>query len=101
MKQRWWLVGLALALLVAVLSPLASPHPDGLERVAQEQGFSGAAQAPWYQLIPDYVLPGVQNEAASKVLSGVLGTALLFGVMWGAGRVITRRRPSSESDRAR
>ena len=30
---RWWLVGLAIAILVVVvLAPLASPDPDGLER---------------------------------------------------------------------
>ena len=33
-SRRLWIAGLGIALLVALLSPLASPHPDGLERVA-------------------------------------------------------------------
>jgi hypothetical protein len=36
----WWVVGLAIAaLVVIVLAPLASADPDGLERVAEDQGF--------------------------------------------------------------
>ena len=41
-RRRWWLVGLAVALLVViVLAPLASSAPDGLERVAIDAGFAG------------------------------------------------------------
>jgi hypothetical protein len=29
-KRHWWAIGLFAALAVAFLSPLASPHPDGL-----------------------------------------------------------------------
>ena len=34
-----WVAGLVLALLLAVASPLASKHPDGLIRVAEQYGF--------------------------------------------------------------
>ena len=35
MRRRWWLIGLAIAgIVVLVFAPLASPYPDGLERVA-------------------------------------------------------------------
>ena len=95
MKKRWWIAGLALALLVAVLSPLASSHPDGLERVAEDQGFIGHALAPAFHLIPDYVFPGVDNEALATILSGVVGTVVLFGLMFGVGRLLARRHTAS------
>jgi len=91
MKSRWWLVGLALALLVAILSPLASAHPDGLERVAEDKGFIEAAQDPWYEIIPDYVLPGVSNETVATILAGIVGTVLMFGLMFGLGKVLAKR----------
>ncbi|MHB0858179.1 MAG: PDGLE domain-containing protein [Anaerolineae bacterium] len=95
MKNKWWIVGLALALLVAVLSPLASSHPDGLERVAEDQGFGGAALDPWYEVIPDYVFPGVADERLATILAGVVGVVVLFVVMWGVGRLMARRQSAS------
>jgi cobalt/nickel transport protein len=36
----FWLTGLAASLLIAgVVSPFASPNPDGLDRVSQDHGF--------------------------------------------------------------
>lgn len=91
MKGTWWIIGLALALLVALLSPLASPHPTGLERVAEDQGFIEQARGPWYEIIPDYAFPGIENEAVATMLAGVVGTLLLFVVMVGLGKLVTRR----------
>jgi len=75
-----WIGGLAIALALAVASPLASSHPDGLEWVAEEQGFIGAAQANPYNIIPDYVLPGVPDEALATILAGIVGVIIVFGV---------------------
>lgn len=91
MRGSWWIIGLALALFVALLSPLASPHPDGLERVAEDQGFSEQARAPWYEAIPDYVFPGIRNESTATMVAGVVGALLLFGVMLGIGKLMARR----------
>lgn len=88
-----WGVGLAIALLLAILSPLASAYPDGLERVAEQQGFLNAAQDPTYNIIPDYVFPGVSNEAAATILAGIVGTLLVFGVALGIAYA-RRRRPA-------
>ncbi len=35
-RVKWWHVGLLLSLAVALLSPLASASPDGLEKVAED-----------------------------------------------------------------
>jgi cobalt/nickel transport system permease protein len=75
-----WVGGLAIAVLLAVASPLASSHPDGLEWVAEQQGFIDAAQANSYDIIPDYVLPGVPDEALATILAGTIGVVIVFGV---------------------
>jgi len=78
--RAMWVVGLVIALALAILSPLASSHPDGLEWVAEQKGFLDAAQGPVYDLIPDYVFPGVSNEALATILAGILGALIVFGV---------------------
>lgn len=78
-----WVGGLVIALLLAILSPLASAYPDGLEWVAEQKGFLDAAQEPLYEIIPDYVFPGIPNEALATILAGVFGTLIVFGVALG------------------
>ena len=90
MRKYWWVLGIALALVVAILSPLASSHPDGLERVAEDHGFIEKAREPWYQVIPDYLLPGVQSEGLATILAGVVGTLLMFAILFGLGRLIRK-----------
>jgi cobalt/nickel transport system permease protein len=75
-----WVVGLIIALALAIASPLASAYPDGLEWVAEQRGFLDTAQGPAYQIIPDYVVPGVSNEALATILAGVVGTLIVFGI---------------------
>lgn len=88
MKLKWWHGALILALLLAVLSPLASSSPDGLERVAEDQGFIERARDAFFNLIPDYVLPGIPHEALATILAGVIGTLLIFGIVYGLGRLL-------------
>lgn len=79
-KPRWWVVGLLIAVVAAILSPLASASPDGLERVAEELGFIQAAGDASFNLISDYAFPGVGNEALATLLAGIVGTLLVFGL---------------------
>ena len=87
-----WGAGIAIAVILAVLSPLASAHPDGLEWVAEEQGFLAAARGPVYEIIPDYVLPGISSEALATILAGVVGVGLVLIVVLGVAYA-RRRRP--------
>jgi hypothetical protein len=95
--KKWWLIGLGAALLLATLSPLASGSPDGLERVAGDKGFLDAAQSSPFQVIADYVFPGVQNEALATILAGWLGVIVVFGAVYGIGWLITRKKHPSPS----
>ncbi len=88
-----WVGGLVIALLLAVLSPLASAHPDGLEWVAEQKGFLDTAQQPLYNLIPDYVFPGISNEALATIVAGIVGTLIVFGVA--LGLAFWRRRKTA------
>lgn len=91
MKIKWWHVGLLIALGLAILSPLASPWPDGLEKVAEDKGFIETALEPAFEIIPDYVFPGVGNEALATILAGLAGTLILFGLSYGVGALLKRR----------
>jgi len=93
-----WSGGLVIALLLAVLSPLASAHPDGLEWVAEQQGFLEAAQEPLYNIIPDYVFPGISNEALATILAGIVGTLIVFGVALGVAKRTADRRRQTGND---
>jgi len=91
---RWTLVGLAVAIALVLLSPFASPHPDGLERVAENLGFIEAARSAPYEVIPDYVFPGISNETLATIAAGVTGTILVFGIAVGVAALYRRRTPA-------
>jgi hypothetical protein len=91
-SRYWWLVGLALAaLIVIVLSPLASPDPDGLQRVAADEGFLEAARNALFSIIPGYNVPGVHGNL-SRILGGLIGVVIVFALMAVVGRILVRRR---------
>ncbi len=92
MKSKWWLIGLLVCLAVACLSPLASSSPDGLERVAEDKGFIGLAGEAPFHLIADYVFPGMENEALATILAGLIGTLILFGIVYGMSWLIRARK---------
>lgn len=91
-RLLWPVAGLGLAaLVVIVLAPLASSDPDGLERVADDVGFIDRAQDAAYQLLTDYVVPGIEGNA-STVLAGLIGLAIVVPIMLGVGRLLARPR---------
>jgi len=92
MKLKWWHIALLIALLVAFLSPLASSSPDGLEKVAEDKGFIEEAKGAPYELMADYLFPGVENEAVATILSGIIGTLAIFGLTYGAARLLRRKQ---------
>ena len=79
------------ACFIAIASPLASSHPDGLEWVAEQKGFLDIAQGPVFKLIPDYLLPGVSNTAIATILAGIIGVLIVFVVALGVAYSRHRR----------
>lgn len=87
-------VGVAVAGVVAASSAwLASGDPDGLERVAEDKGFIDSAQDPGYEVLPDYTVPGVEDEGLSTALAGLIGVAVVAALGLGAGYLLRARRP--------
>jgi len=89
--RYWWIAGLALAVTVVLFSPLASSHPDGLERVAEDTGFLEDTEPSPYEVLPGYTVPGVRNEAASTIAAGIIGTLLVFALGYGLSRAVRRK----------
>ena len=93
----FWLTGFGAALFLAgVVSPFASPNPDGLDRVAQDQGFDTKAQEnppahklPFYAVFDEYALRGVPEPIATP-LAGLVGTLVVFGLTWGMGKLLIK-----------
>jgi cobalt/nickel transport system permease protein len=92
-----WVAGLILALLLAIASPLASKHPDGLMRVARQYGFLSSEQVPIFRLIPHYLFPGVKDKRLATILAALLGTVTVFAVAVGVA-YSRRHRKSSDKD---
>lgn len=70
------------ALLVLVVAPIASSAPDGLERVATDQGLDESAEEAALAEAPlaDYEVGGVEDEAARTRVAGVVGLLVTFGI---------------------
>jgi hypothetical protein len=87
--------GLAVALAVAFfLSPEASRQPDGLNRVAIDQGFAGEEAGHRLEASPlaGYQVKGVGDDRLSTGLAGVIGVTVTFAVAGGLFLVLRRRR---------
>jgi hypothetical protein len=94
------LVAAGLALLA---SPYASSDPDGLERVAHDQGLGDNARE--HDLagspVADYEVRGVADERLSTGLSGLVGVLLTFGVGTAAFALLRTRRARRDAGERR
>ncbi len=89
-----WAGGLLLTAALALITPLASRHPDGLEWVAGQAGFLQRTTGPSYRIIPGYLFPGISNAAVATILAGIFGALLVLGVALLVG--FSRRRRDQE-----
>ncbi|NLE93286.1 MAG: hypothetical protein GX599_04735 [Chloroflexi bacterium] len=93
------IVGSLIALILAILSPLASSHPDGLEWVAEEHGFIDAAKDAFYNIIPDYTMPGISNPAIATIIAGIVGSIVVFVIAYAIGRAEKRGAVQEDAQR--
>ena len=93
----WVVGGLAIALLVVLISPWASADPDGLERVAEDLGFIGlGADAP-YEFLSDYTIPLLGETGPSTIIAGIIGALVAAVLVVGLARFLHRAEvPPSE-----
>ncbi|MEM4703560.1 MAG: PDGLE domain-containing protein [Candidatus Bathyarchaeia archaeon] len=72
---------------LAILTPFASPFPDGLETVIEHLEIE-TPEPFWHGIMPDYSIPLVENVYASTFLSGIIGTLLVFMAAFLVGKAV-------------
>jgi hypothetical protein len=93
-SRVFFLVGLVVTVAVAtVVSQFASSDPDGLEYVAEREGFADTARD--HDLgdsaLADYGEGLTGNPAFDTALAGVVGVLVTLGVGWVVFRLLRRR----------
>ena len=95
---RPFLVGALLAAVAfgAVVSQFSAGSPDGLERVAIDNGFAAAGSDHVLRssIFADYATAGIGNESISLAVAGIAGVAVTLAVGLGivsASRSVRRR----------
>ncbi|WP_030374374.1 energy-coupling factor ABC transporter permease [Streptomyces rimosus] len=99
--RRVWLAGVAAALVCAGgLSYYASTSPDGLEKVARDQGIDAKAEehAAKDSPLADYSVKDIANPRLSGGLAGVIGVGATLAVGTGVFVVVRRRRGAAARD---
>ena len=92
--------GIVCALAVgAFLAPFASPHPDGLEAVAEQTQWDEQTTESWWSLLPDYMIPMGAGEKASVAAAGAFGTVAVLLVALALGRAPHLRTSLAEVSR--
>jgi hypothetical protein len=89
--------GLLLVALVlaGVVSHYASSSPDGLNRVAEDQGFADTAEAGPDRPLAGYSTSDVDDDRLSGGVAGVVGVLVVL-VLAGGLTLVVRRRGGSE-----
>jgi cobalt/nickel transport system permease protein len=78
--------GVLLAVLCAVVvSQFAASDPDGLERVAEDEGFLASARGHAFadSLFADYATAGIDNQTLSLAIAGLAGVTMTLLVGYG------------------
>lgn len=94
-----WATGLITALVLAgFVSFYASANPDGLEKVATDQGIDKKAEehAAKDSPLADYGVKDISDARISGGLAGVIGVGATLVVGSGAFYVVTRRRRAKD-----
>ncbi len=82
----------------AVVSQFAASDPDGLEKVAEDEGFIASARDHDFgdSVFADYATRGIDNEELSLAIAGITGVVLTLAVVGGIAGATRqfRRRPA-------
>lgn len=89
-NQKTVIVGLTVALLFVVLGVFCFSY--ALETLDVKAEELGAQEQPVYEPpLPDYTIPGVENEGGALLL-GVSSTLLLFAVGFAVAKVLPKKK---------
>ncbi len=85
-KQKLFLGGIAILIVLLILTPFADPNPDGLESAAEEYAPEGSVFDLGF--LTDYgseesILNQIlQNDFLSIIVSGLIGVIIIFGIFF-------------------
>jgi len=74
---------------LAIMIPLASSSPDGLEMVIENLDVD-ESKSPTKSLMSNYTIPIVENEYFSTLIAGVAGVFLVLGAALVLGKSMTK-----------
>ncbi|MDI6645081.1 MAG: PDGLE domain-containing protein [Methanobacteriaceae archaeon] len=91
-KNRNLIVGgLLIALVIAILAPfLASSNPDGLESTAESLEVPESEPA-FESPLPDYAIPGMEDNPWGGVVALIIGTILVLLVTLGLASIFSKK----------
>ncbi|MBM4795443.1 PDGLE domain-containing protein [Streptomyces sioyaensis] len=101
--RRVWLAGLAAAVVCAGgLSYYASASPDGLEKVAHDQGIDAKAKdhATKDSPLADYSVKDITDPRLAGGLAGIIGVGATLAAGTGVFLVLRRRRSAGPGEAA-
>lgn len=105
MKSRTLIItGTLVALLLAgVVSFYASGSPDGLNRVAEDEGISATEKehAARNSPLAGYDTEGIDNDRLSGGFAGVAGAVIVLVLAGGLASAVRRRDSNSSNDQSR
>jgi hypothetical protein len=103
MRRRHFFVAFAVAalLLAGLVSSVASSSPDGLERVAQDNGMAAEEQehAMADSPLAGYGIGAIDSELLSGGLAGVLGVGVVLALTAGLTLALRRRADQDHAGR--
>lgn len=86
---KW--TSISIIILLAILLPLASTYPDGLEKVVETLGVEEGAPI-WRAPMADYTLEVIANSYLSTLAAGLIGFCFVLAVTWILGKAIKARK---------
>ncbi len=93
MNSSWKRVFITALFIGGIVSLFASSSPDGLEKVAEEQGFLGQGKRLFVAAFSDYLMPGIHNEKLATSLAGIIGTIAVFVGLLFIGKLLYACEP--------
>jgi cobalt/nickel transport system permease protein len=95
--RGWVWAGALIAVIVVLISPLASAFPDGLERVATDVGFLNYGQDAPFKVLPDYTIPFLGETGLSTIVAGLVGAVLVAILVIGIVGLLRRKPTEAQS----
>jgi hypothetical protein len=87
-RSKWRSIFIFSLVVGGGFSLLSSSSPDGLEKVAETQGFLEKGKQLFSGIIPDYQMPWIHSSSLATSFAGIAGVCIVFGVLFLIGKAL-------------